>query len=539
MKNESFVIGIDFGTLSARAILVNTSTGEEVSTSVFAYPHGVMYSSLPSGKRLRENYALQHPDDYLIALKSVIDGVISESGIDPTRVKGLGIDFTACTLLPIDKVGEALCMRSEFSDEPHAYVKLWKHHGAAREADEINALAIERGETWLDTYGGTVSCEWAFPKIYETLRCAEEVYYAADSFVEAADWLSLLLTGKQTRSATFAGYKWLWNSKTGYPSNDFLKSLDSRLDGIVGTKISENVLGIDKIAGYVDERGSRLSGLPVGCVVAIPMLDAHAAMPALNITGSGELMVILGTSGCHILNSSEEKEVKGICGYVKDGVVPELYTYEAGQAAVGDIFDWFAKNCVPASYEREAAEKNIGIHKLLREKAMLLGCRENGLVALDWWNGNRSVLVNPELKGMIHGFTLLTKPEEIYRALIEATAFGLKVITERYGESGVSVDKICAAGGIAMKDEMMMQIYADVLDREINIAASTQAAALGSAIYASVAAGEYSDVVTAAEKLSKKSVKRYSPIPENVAVYKKLYEKYKKLHDYFAELGNF
>ena len=318
-----------------------------------------------------------------------------------------------------------------------------------------------------------------------------------------------------------------------------MKSLDSRLDGIVGTKISENVLGIDKIAGYVDERGSRLSGLPVGCVVAIPMLDAHAAMPALNITGSGELMVILGTSGCHILNSSEEKEVKGICGYVKDGVVPELYTYEAGQAAVGDIFDWFAKNCVPASYEREAAEKNIGIHKLLREKAMLLGCRENGLVALDWWNGNRSVLVNPELKGMIHGFTLLTKPEEIYRALIEATAFGLKVITERYEESGVSVDKICAAGGIAMKDEMMMQIYADVLGREINIAASTQAAALGSAIYASVAAGEYSDVVTAAEKLSKKSVKRYSPIPENVAVYKKLYEKYKKLHDYFAELGNF
>lgn len=532
---KKYVIGIDYGTLSGRCVLVDVKSGDEVAESVLNYPHAVMDERLPNGERLPSSYALQHPEDYLDVLKTTIPDVLKKANITADDVVGLGIDFTACTILPMDMNGTPLCMKDEYKDERHAYVKLWKHHAAQGEADEINELATKRGEKWLSIYGGKVSCEWALPKILQVLREAPEIYDDTYRFIEAADWLSLILTGEETHSAVFAGYKGLWNAETGYPSNDFMVALDSRLDGIVGTKLSTNVLGMDKTAGKIDARGAQLTGLKVGTPVALPMIDAHAAMPALNITGDGDLMLILGTSACHILNSKDAKTVEGICGYVKDGVIPGLYTYEAGQAGVGDIFDWFVKNCVPASYTEEAKEKGISIHKLLREKANKLSVGESGLLALDWWNGNRSVLVNSNLTGMLLGMTLGTKPEEIYRALIEATAYGLKVIVEQYENSGISIKSICAAGGIAQKDEMMMQIYADVLGREIRIAGSTQAGALGSAIYAAVASGIYADVKMAAQKLSKNDVKLYKPIKENVKNYRILYKEYKILHDYFGK----
>ena len=532
---KKYVIGIDYGTLSGRCVLVDVNSGDEVAESVLNYPHAVMDERLPNGERLPSSYALQHPEDYLDVLKTTIPDVLKKASITADDVVGLGIDFTACTILPMDMNGTPLCMKDEYKDERHAYVKLWKHHAAQGEADEINELATKRGEKWLSIYGGKVSCEWALPKILQVLREAPEIYDDTYRFIEAADWLSLILTGEETHSAVFAGYKGLWNAETGYPSNDFMVALDSRLDGIVGTKLSTNVLGMDKTAGKIDARGAQLTGLKVGTPVSLPMIDAHAAMPALNITGDGDLMLILGTSACHILNSKDAKTVEGICGYVKDGVIPGLYTYEAGQAGVGDIFDWFVKNCVPASYTEEAKEKGISIHKLLREKANKLSVGESGLLALDWWNGNRSVLVNSNLTGMLLGMTLGTKPEEIYRALIEATAYGLKVIVEQYENSGISIKSICAAGGIAQKDEMMMQIYADVLGREIRIAGSTQAGALGSAIYAAVASGIYADVKMAAQKLSKNDVKLYKPIKENVKNYRILYKEYKILHDYFGK----
>ena len=532
---KKYVIGIDYGTLSGRCVLVDVKSGDEVAESVLNYPHAVMDERLPNGERLPSSYALQHPEDYLDVLKTTIPDVLKKASITADDVVGLGIDFTACTILPMDMNGTPLCMKDEYKDERHAYVKLWKHHAAQGEADEINELATKRGEKWLSIYGGKVSCEWALPKILQVLREAPEIYDDTYRFIEAADWLSLILTGEETHSAVFAGYKGLWNAETGYPSNDFMVALDSRLDGIVGTKLSTNVLGMDKTAGKIDARGAQLTGLKVGTPVSLPMIDAHAAMPALNITGDGDLMLILGTSACHILNSKDAKTVEGICGYVKDGVIPGLYTYEAGQAGVGDIFDWFVKTCVPASYTEEAKEKGISIHKLLREKANKLSVGESGLLALDWWNGNRSVLVNSNLTGMLLGMTLGTKPEEIYRALIEATAYGLKVIVEQYENSGISIKSICAAGGIAQKDEMMMQIYADVLGRDIRIAGSTQAGALGSAIYAAVAANIYTDVKTAAKKLSKSDVKLYKPIKENVKTYKMLYKEYKILHDYFGK----
>ncbi|MBE6634206.1 MAG: ribulokinase [Ruminococcaceae bacterium] len=531
---SKYLIGIDYGTLSGRTVLVNADNGEELAEAVLNYPHAVMDERLPSGKALPPQFALQHPNDYLEVLRTTVPQVLKQAGVEPASVVGMGIDFTACTVLPVDANKKPLCCYPEFADEPHAYVKLWKHHAAQPEADEITALAARRGEEWLPIYGGKISSEWALPKLLQVLREAPEVYEKTDRFLEAADWLSAVLTGEETHSAAFAGYKALWNAESGYPSNDFLTALDPRLDGVVGTKLSTKVCSMDQIAGRLSREGAELVGLCEGTPLSLPMIDAHAAMPALKMTGDGDLMMIVGTSTCHILNSTVRKNVEGICGYVKDGVIPGFYTYEAGQAAVGDIFDWFVKNCVPARYEQEAAEKGINLHKLLREKAALLRPGESGLLALDWLNGNRSVLVNANLSGMMLGITLQTKPEEIYRAWIEATAYGTRMILDAYEQNGIPVNTICAAGGIAQKDAMMMQIYADVTGKEIRIAGSTQAGALGSAIYAAVAAGIYPDVKTAAEHMGKADKCVYRPITENQEAYGRLYAEYRALHDHFG-----
>lgn len=535
---KKYVIGIDFGTLSGRCVLVDVESGAEVAESVLEYAHGVMDERLPSGRALPKLYALQHPQDYLDVLRFTVRDVLSRARVSRDAVAGMGIDFTSCTVLPIDKDGVPLCFKEKYKDEPHAYVKLWKHHSAQSEADEITALAEERGEPWLDAYGRKISSEWALPKLIEILREAPEVYNDTERFMEAADWLSLMLTGKESHSAVFAGYKALWNDETGYPSNEFMVALDKRLDGVVGTKISENVLAMDKIAGVMNDSGAELTGLNVGTPLALPMIDAHAAMPASGCTEDGDLILIVGTSSCQILNSVRKKSVEGICGYVKDGVIPGFYTYEAGQPAVGDVFDWFVKNCVPAAYTAEAAKRGISIHKLLRERASKLKVGQSGLLALDWLNGNRSVLVDSELSGMILGLTLRTRPEEIYRALIEATAFGTRMILEQYEQNGIEIKRVCAAGGIAQKDEMMMQIYADVLGKEISISASAQAGALGSAIYAAVAAGVYPSVSAAARALSKKPVRVYTPNPDDGKAYNALYAEYKRLHDYFGKGEN-
>ena len=533
--NKKFVIGIDYGTLSARAVLVDVLNGEEIVEHVEEYAHGVMDSALSSGKKLPKDYALQHPKDYLECLTKCIGKCIEKSAVSTKQIVGLGIDFTACTVLPVDEKFMPLCFKKEYEDEPHAYVKLWKHHSAQPYADEINALANKKGESWIKRYGGKISCEWAFPKLLQLLREAPSVYSDTYRFIEAADWLSYALTGVETHSAAFAGYKALWSEKEGYPTNEFWKALDKNLDGVIGTKISEKVYGMDKIAGFVSEDGAKLCGLEIGTPVSLPMIDAHSAMPALNITKDGDLMLIVGTSACHILNSSQIKEVEGICGYVYGGVIPGLYTYEAGQAGVGDYFEWFIKNCLPEEYFKKAKEEGLNIHAYMRKLLSNHKVGESGLIALDWWNGNRSILVDSELSGMIVGMTLQTKPEDIYKAILESNAFGLKIIVEQYQKSGIEIKTICAAGGIASKDELLMQIYADVLDKEIQIAGSNQAGALGSAIYASVASGVYSDVVQAAKQMSCKSKKVYKPIPENVKVYKELFEEYVKLHDYFGK----
>lgn len=537
-----YAIGVDYGTLSGRALLVNNETGEELASAVYDYPHGVMDEALPSGRKLGVDWALQHPQDYLDVLYHTIPAVLAKSGVDPQDVTGIGLDFTACTLLPVKKDGTPLCFLSEYQDDPHAYVKLWKHHAAQDQANRLNQIAEERGEPWLKNYGGKISSEWAIPKIWQVLEEAPDIYDATDKFIEAADWVVWQLCGKESRSACCAGYKEIWNKKTGYPSPDFFRALDPRMEDLASTKLGQEISPTGTAAGSLTENMAEKTGLCAGTAVATSVIDAHVFVPAVGISEAGKMLAIMGTSTCHMLLGTEEKQVKGMCGVVEDGILPGFFGYEAGQSCVGDHFQWFIDTCLPASYKEEAAYRGINIHQLLREKAQKLRPGESGLLALDWWNGNRSCLVDVDLTGMMLGMTLQTKPEEIYRALIEATAYGTRMIIETFREYGVPVTEFYAAGGIAKKDPMTMQIYADVLNLPIKIAGSDQGGALGSAIFGAVAAGKenggFDNVYEAASKLGKVMDLTYEPHPAAAAVYDKLFAEYKLLHDYFGRGEN-
>ncbi len=538
---SKYAIGVDYGTLSARALVVEIGTGRELGSGVMNYPHAVMDERLPDGTRLRPDWALEHPEDYLDCLAYTIPEAIRASGIDAQDVIGIGIDFTACTLVATDKAGVPLCLKSEFEHNPHAYVKLWKHHAAQIEADVINELAAARGEAFLSRYGGKTSSEWMLPKIWQTLKEAPEVYDSADCFIEAGDWVVWRLTGKQARSSSLAGYKALWHKREGYPPDDFFGALDKRLAHVVDEKLSRDIFPIGAKAGEITEEAAMLTGLKPGTAVAVCNIDAHVSLPAAGLTQPGDMLMIMGTSTCHIMVSDEEKRVPGICGVVEDGVIPGLLGYEGSQM-MGDHFNWFVDNCVPESYAREAREKEVDLHVLLSGKAQLLKAGESGLLALDWWNGNRSVLVDGTLSGMMLGMTLTTKPEEIYRALIEGTAYGARMILDTFDNSGARIKNLYACGGIAQKNAFVMQVYADVTGREIRIARSTQAPALGSAMFGALAAGKavggYDSIEDAAREMGGVLDTVYRPIAENQRVYEKLYAEYAKLHDYFGRGGN-
>jgi len=541
--SKKYTIGVDYGTQSGRAVLVEIETGKELATAVKAYPHGVMDEYLPDGKtKLAHDFALQHPQNYLDVLSETIPTMLKEANVSSEDVIGIAIDFTACTVLPIDKDGTPLCFNEEYKLNPHTYVKLWKHHAAQDEANKLNKIAEARGEEFLKLYGGKISSEWLIPKIWQILDEDSNIYSAADKFLEAADWVTMQLTGVERRNSCTAGYKGMWHKQNGYPSRDFFKALDPRLENVVQEKLSTDIYPIGSKAGEITEIAAKLTGLRIGTAVAVANVDAHVSMPAVGITDEAKMLMIMGTSTCHILLGTEEKIVPGMCGVVYDGVIPGYLGYEAGQSCVGDHFEWFVDNCVPAIYTKEAEEKDVNIHTLLTEKAEKLTVGESGLIALDWWNGNRSVLVDVDLTGMLLGCTLLTKPEEIYRALIEATAYGTRTIVETFKENGVPIKQLFAAGGIAEKNKLMMQIYSDVTNMEIRISASPQTPALGSAMFAALAAGSenggYSSIVEAAKHMSNVRELYYSPIPENVEIYNKLYAEYKILHDYFGRGAN-
>lgn len=539
---KRYAIGVDYGTLSARAVLIDGENGNELAVSTMDYPHGVMDNILPNGKKLGADWALQYPQDYMDCFVKTVREVLDISKVNSEDVIGIGVDFTSCTILPVLKDGTPLCMLDEYQDEPHSYVKLWKHHSAQYCADILNRIAEERGEKWLSLYGGKISSEWVVPKVMQIVKEAPHIYKACDKIIEAGDWVVWQLCGKEMRSACNAGYKALWHHKTGYPSKAFFASLDPIMENFAEEKLSTDIHPLGSSAGCITLEIAKLTGLSAKTKVAIEIIDAHASVPACGIDTAGKMLMIMGTSTCHMLLSEKEMGVPGTCGVVKDGILPGFYAYEAGQSCVGDHFSWFIQNCLPASYVDEAHRKGINIHKLLREKAEKLATGQSGLLALDWWNGVRSVLMDFDLSGMILGMTLQTKPEEIYRALIEATAYGTRNIIESFEQNGVPVNELYAAGGIALKDPMTMQIYADVCNREIKIAASEQSGAVGSAILGLIAAGEeksgYSNVGEAIKVIGRIHDVIYQPIPENVKIYDQLFCEYKLLHDYFGMGGN-
>lgn len=538
-----YAIGIDYGTQSGRAVLVDLGNGEEVADHVTPYPHGVIDEVLPdSGIKLEHDWALQHPGDYIEVLKRSVPEVMKMSGVNPDDVIGIGIDFTACTMLPVDEQLRPLCLLPEYRDNPHAWVKLWKHHAAQDEANRLNAIAEARGEKWLPRYGGKISSEWMIAKAWQILNEAPDIYEKADRFTEATDWVISQLTGNFTRNSCTAGYKSIWHKQDGYPDKDFFKALDSRLEHLTDTKLRGDILPLGTKAGELTAEMAELTGLKPGIAVAVGNVDAHAAVPGVGVVTPGKMVMAMGTSICHMLLGTEEVEVEGMCGVVEDGIIPGYYGYEAGQSAVGDIFEWFVEEAVPA-YVKEAADKEgVHVHDWLEKRASAYKPGQTGLLALDWWNGNRSVLVDTDLTGLMVGYTLLTKPEEVYRALLEATAFGTRKIIEAFHNNGVAVDELYACGGLPQKNRLLMQIYADVTGREIKVAASRQTPAVGAAMFAAVAAGSarggYDSIVDAAEKMARVREESFKPIPENVAIYDKLYEEYKLLHDYFGRGAN-
>jgi len=534
---RAVVVGVDFGTLSGRALVVRVEDGAELGSAVHNYQHGVVDDRLPTtGVKLPPDWALQVPSDYVDVLRIAVPGAIVSAGVDPADVIGIATDFTACTMVSTTDEGTPLCELPQFAGRPHAYVKLWKHHAAQGQADRINDLAAKRGESWLPRYGGFISSEWEFAKGLQLLEEDSELYAATRHWVEAADWIVWQLTGTYTRNACTAGYKAI-RQDGKYPSREFLAELNPEFADFVRDKVDRPIINLGDRAGGLTARAAEWTGLPEGIAVAAGNVDAHVTNPAGKAIEPGQMVAIMGTSTCHTMNSDQLHEVPGMCGVVDGGITKGLWGYEAGQSGVGDIFGWFVNTSVPESYAVEARSRGIGLHELLTEKAAAQKVGEHGLLALDWHSGNRSILVDHELSGMIVGETLATKPEDIYRALIEATAFGARRIVEAFNDAGVPVREFVAAGGL-IKNPFLMQIYADVLNMPLTVMSSEQAPALGSAIHAAVAAGAYPDVPAAARVMGRAEKDVYQPIKENVAAYEELFGEYRSLHDYFGRGEN-
>jgi len=528
MQSAKYSIGIDFGTISARTVLVRVNNGEEVATSVYEYKDGVIDEFLPGTDiKLEPEWALQNPEDYLEALKRTIPDVLKKSKVNPENIIGIGIDFTSCTMLPIDKEGTPLCMRDKYRHHPHSWVKLWKHHAAQPEANRINQVARERKESFLWRYGGKYSSEWFFSKALQILNEAPDIYEAADRLIEAADWIILQLTGEEKRNFCTAGYKALWDPEKGFPCREFFRALNPRFENIIDEKMSKDIYSLGERAGGLTNKMASLTGLKKGTPVAVGNVDAHVSVPAVTVTEPGKMVMIMGTSICHMVVDKNLHSIPGMCGVVKGGILPGYYGYEAGQSAVGDIFGWFVKNCIPSEYFKQANKRRINVHRILEEKASSLKAGESGLLALDWWNGNRSILVDADLSGLLLGTTLETKPEEIYRALIEATAFGTYKIINTFEENGVKVKELYACGGLPERNKLLMQIYADVTGRKIKISASSQTPALGAAMFGAVAAGKnrggYDNIIEAAKNMAHLKKESFEPYKENHYLYQEIY----------------
>ena len=532
-QSPDVVIGVDFGTLSARAVVVDAADGSLLGTGVGEYRHGVVDDTLPTtGARLPPDWALQVPGDYVEAMVVAVRGAVVDAGVQPDRVVGIGTDFTACTVLPTTAEGTPLCELPEFARRPHAYVKLWKHHAAQAHADRLNRVAEERGESWIGRYGGRLSSEWELAKGLQLLEEDPEVYARMDRWVEAADWIVWQLCGTYLRNACATGFKAAWQDGR-YPSPEYFAAVNPDFETFISDKVDQPIGQLGARAGGLTRDMAHRLGLPAGIAVCVGNVDAHVTAPAAGAVAPGQLVAIMGTSTCHVMNGTDRHDVPGICGVVDGGIVPGLWAYEAGQSGVGDIFGWFVEHGVPPSVHEEAAAVGRSVHEHLSELALAQPVGAHGLVALDWHSGNRSVLVDHELSGLVVGLTLSTRPEDVYRALVEATAFGTRVIVERLESAGLPVVDFIVGGGLLL-NPLVMQVYADVLRRPLHVIGAAQAPALGAAMHAAVAAGVHDDIVAAAKAMAAVDRDAWKPDPARADAYDRLFGVYRALHDHFG-----
>ena len=526
-------IGVDFGTLSARAVVVDLADGAVLGSAMSDYRNGVVDEFLPTSRqRLPPDWALQVPSDYVEAMVSAVRAAMVDGDIDPGSIVGIGTDFTACTVLPTLADGTPLCEIDEFVDRPHAYVKLWKHHAAQAQADRLNKLAHDRDEPWIRRYGGKLSSEWEFAKALQVLEEDRDLYLAMQRWVEAGDWIVWQLCGVYLRSACTTGYK-AARQDGRYPPPDYFAALNPEFERFIQDKVDQPIGMLGERAGGLTAAMAARLGLREGIAVCVGNVDAHVTAPAGGAVHVGQMVAIMGTSTCHVVNGADLRDVEGMCGVVDGGIVPGLWGYEAGQSGVGDIFGWFVANGVPPTLHEAAAAAGRSVHEQLTELALGQPVGAHGLVALDWHSGNRSVLVDHALSGVIIGQTLATRPEDIYRALVEATAFGTRVIVEQLEAAGVPVVDFIVAGGL-LKNPLVMQVYADVLRRPIHVIESEQAPAIGSAMHAAVAAGRFPDIVAAAKAMAHLRRDAWVPDLSRSDVYDRLFAMYRSLHEHFS-----
>jgi len=536
---KKFTIGIDFGTKTVQAILVDTNNGKLAASSSCKYPHGVITEKLPnSDVELGKNWALQHPKDYLTALRRTIPKLMSESQIKPEQVIGLGISFAGSTVIPTTADGTPLAFMDEYKDEPHAWPKHWKHGAAREQADQLTKIASDRYETFLERYGGIISPETFFPKVWQIFNEAAWIYHAADRIIEASDWIVWHLTGVETRNLCSAGFNALWSKAEGFPLETFFSAMDHNLANIVEDKMKHDISPLGEQAGELTETAAKWLKLNPGTPVATGLLSSHAAVPAATVAEPGKMVLILDHSFTQLVLSTREYHVPGVCGVVEDGIIPGLVAYQTQQPGSGDHFSWFLDNSFPTEYHKEARKQKISLFSLMEEKATLLEPAESGLVALDWWDGNRSILSDSNLSGLVLGYSLTTKPEEIYRALLEATTYGTRKIFETFIASGIPIDEIIVTGGEPLKNNLLLNILANVSGMEIRVAETPYPSALGAAIYAAVAAGEkfggYNTIQEASQKMARLRNKSFIPNNNDKKTYSRLYSEYTLLHDYFG-----
>jgi L-ribulokinase len=529
--SAKYTIGLDYGTNSVRALIVNVANGAEVAAAVWTYSHGTQGVILARDP----NLARQHPADYLKGAEITIKQALalakkSVKSFSPSQVVGIGVDTTGSTPLPVDKEGQPLAFQKKFANNPAAMAWLWKDHTGVNEAAEITALAKKLRPQYLAKCGGTYSSEWFWSKVLKCLRVAPEVFNAAHSWVELADYVPAALTGTEhpkqfIAGVCAAGHKAMWNAKWGgYPDAQFLSKLNPKLGKLRG-RLTTRVHSIDRAVGGLTANWAKKTGLKAGIPVAVGAFDAHLGAVGSGVA-PGTLVKIIGTSTCDIAISANTRklaDVPGLCGIVDGSVLPGYFGLEAGQSAVGDIFNWFVNYVQPLG--------KAGTHEALTADAAKLQPGESGLLALDWNNGNRTILVDQRLTGALLGQTLYTTPAEIYRALVEATAFGALTIIKRFEEYGVRISSVVNCGGIAEKNPVVMQIYADVTGRLMKVSRSAQTCALGSAIAAAVVAGAHKDYATAQKKMTGLKPKIFKPNAKAHATYKELYALYRQLHD--------